>query len=148
MLEEAVEETVQDLMGLNNHVRLRQDKELKMKILEDGRFDEWYDALFNTNMFHLYDSFAESQEDRLFAKLAYMVDGLDCNVILLDHISIVVSGMEDNSDERKTIDRLMTKLKAFAKTKGVVVVVICHLKNPEKGRAHEEGRPVSITNKL
>lgn len=145
MLEEAVEETVQDLMGLNNHVRLRQDKELKMKILEDGRFDEWYDALFNTDMFHLYDSFAESQEDRLFAKLAYMVDGLDCNVILLDHISIVVSGMEDNSDERKTIDRLMTKLKAFAKTKGVVVVVICHLKNPEKGRAHENGRPVSIT---
>ncbi|AIT13645.1 DNA primase/helicase [Salmonella phage BP12A] len=145
MLEEAVEETVQDLMGLNNHVRLRQDKELKMQILEDGRFDEWYDVLFNTDMFHLYDSFAESQEDRLFAKLAYMVDGLDCNVILLDHISIVVSGMEDNSDERKTIDRLMTKLKAFAKTKGVVVVVICHLKNPEKGKAHEEGRPVSIT---
>jgi len=74
-----------------------------------------------------------------------MVDGLDCDVILLDHISIVVSGMEDNSDERKTIDRIMTRLKKFAKTKGVVVVVICHLKNPEKGKSHEEGRPVSIT---
>ncbi|UKH49695.1 DNA primase/helicase [Rahnella phage Sarma103] len=145
MLEEAVEETVQDIMGLNNNVRLRQSKDLKSEILEDGRFDQWYDELFNGDMFHLYDSFAESQEDRLFAKLGYMVDGLDCNVILLDHISIVVSGMEDNSDERKTIDRLMTKLKAFAKTKGVVVVVICHLKNPEKGKAHEEGRPVSIT---
>lgn len=145
MLEEAVEETVQDIMGLNNNVRLRQSKELKEQILEDGRFDSWYDELFASDMFHLYDSFAESQEDRLFAKLAYMVDGLGCEVILLDHISIVVSGMEDNSDERKTIDRLMTKLKAFAKTKGVVVVVICHLKNPEKGKSHEEGRPVSIT---
>lgn len=145
MLEEAVEETVQDIMGLNNNVRLRQSKDLKEKILEDGRFDQWYDELFNGDMFHLYDSFAESQEDRLFAKLGYMVDGLGCNVILLDHISIVVSGMEDNSDERKTIDRLMTKLKSFAKTKGVVVVVICHLKNPEKGKSHEEGRPVSIT---
>lgn len=145
MLEEAVEETVQDLMGLANGVRLRQSKELKDQILSDGRFEEWYDDLFAGDMFHLYDSFAESQEDRLFAKLGYMVDGLGCSVILLDHISIVVSGMEDNSDERKTIDRLMTRLKAFAKTKGVVVVVICHLKNPEKGRAHEEGRPVSIT---
>lgn len=145
MLEEAVEETVQDMMGLNNNVRLRQNQELINTILEDGRFDEWYDALFSGDSFHLYDSFAESQEDRLLAKLSYMVDGLGCNVILLDHISIVVSAMDDNSDERKTIDRLMTKLKAFAKTKGVVVVVICHLKNPEKGKAHEEGRPVSIT---
>ena len=74
-----------------------------------------------------------------------MVDGVYGNVNLLDNISNVVSGREDNSDERKTIDRLMTKLKAFAKTKGVVVVVICHLKNPEKGKSHEEGRPVSIT---
>ncbi|WJJ60529.1 primase/helicase protein [Salmonella phage ST11_da Silva-2023] len=145
MLEEAVEETVQDLIGLDNNVRLRQSKELKEAILQDGRFDEWYDKLFGDDMFHLYDSFAESEEDTLFAKLAYMVDGLDCDVILLDHISIVVSGMEDNSDERKTIDRIMTRLKKFAKTKGVVVVVICHLKNPEKGKSHEEGRPVSIT---
>lgn len=145
MLEEAVEETVQDLIGLDNNVRLRQSKELKQAILEDGRFDEWYDKLFGDDKFHLYDSFAESEEDTLFAKLSYMVDGLDCDVILLDHISIVVSGMEDNSDERKTIDRIMTRLKKFAKTKGVVVVVICHLKNPEKGKSHEEGRPVSIT---
>ena len=145
MLEEAVEETVQDLIGLDNNVRLRQCKELKEQILRDGRFDEWYDRLFNDDKFHLYDSFAESEEDTLFAKLAYMVDGLDCDVILLDHISIVVSGMDDNSDERKTIDRIMTRLKKFAKTKGVVVVVICHLKNPEKGKSHEEGRPVSIT---
>ncbi|NBK20423.1 MAG: toprim domain-containing protein [Spirochaetia bacterium] len=145
MLEEAVEETVLDLMGLNNNVRLRQSKELKAEILEDGRFDQWYDDLFAGDGFHLYDTFAESEEDRLFSKLAYMVDGLECDVVLLDHISIVVSGMEDNSDERKTIDRIMTKLKAFAKAKGVVVVVICHLKNPEKGKSHEEGRPVSIT---
>jgi len=145
MLEEAVEETVQDLMGLANNVRLRQRQDLIEAVLADGRFDKWYDDLFSSDTFHLYDSFAESQEDRLFAKLGYMVDGLGCSVILLDHISIVVSGMEDNADERKTIDRLMTRLKSFAKSKGVVVVVICHLKNPEKGKSHEEGRPVSIT---
>ncbi|UZT50005.1 primase/helicase protein [Enterobacter phage 01_vB_Eclo_IJM] len=48
MLEEAVEETVQDLIGLDNNVRLRQSKELKEQILQDGRFDEWYDKLFGT----------------------------------------------------------------------------------------------------
>jgi twinkle protein len=39
----------------------------------------------------------------------------------------------------------MTKLKTFAKTKNVVVFVICHLKNPDKGKPHEEGRPVTAT---
>ncbi|QPN96447.1 DNA primase/helicase [Klebsiella phage Kpn-11mx] len=144
MLEESVEDTIQDMMGLNNKVRLRQSDEVKKAIAEDGRFDEWYDELFGDDTFHLYDSFAEAEADRLLAKLAYMRTGLGCDVIVLDHISIVVSASEE-SDERKMIDRLMTKLKGFAKSTGVVLVVICHLKNPEKGKAHEEGRAVSIT---
>lgn len=144
MLEEAVEETVEDMMGLNNKVRLRQSEDVKKAIIADGRFDTWYEELFGDDTFHLYDSFAEAEADRLLAKLAYMRTGLGCDVIILDHISIVVSASEE-SDERKMIDRLMTKLKGFAKSTGVVMVVICHLKNPEKGKAHEEGRPVSIT---
>ncbi|USS70619.2 primase/helicase protein [Vibrio phage ICP3] len=144
-LEEAVEETVLDMLGLANSVRLRQSKELQAQWIEDGTFDKNYDALFDSGNLNLYDSFAESESDRLLSKMAYMVDGLGCRAILLDHISIVVSAMDTNSDERKIIDRLMTKLKAFAKSKGVVVAVICHLKNPEKGKPHEEGRPVTIT---
>lgn len=144
MLEESVEETAEDLIGLNNRVRLRQNDELKKAIIEDGRYDKWFDELFGDDTFHLYDSFAEAEVDRLLAKLAYMRTGLGCDVIVLDHISIVVSASGE-SDERKMIDHLMTKLKGFAKSTGVVLVVICHLKNPEKGKAHEEGRPVSIT---
>lgn len=144
MLEESVEETCEDIMGLHNRVRLRQSDDLKKAIIDDGRYDKWFDELYGSDTFHLYDSFAEAEADRLLAKLAYMRTGLDCDVIILDHISIVVSASEE-SDERKMIDRLMTKLKGFAKSTGVVLVVICHLKNPEKGKAHEEGRPVSIT---
>ncbi|AZV02354.1 DNA primase/helicase [Pectobacterium phage Q19] len=144
MLEEAVEETVEDLMGLNNKVRLRQSQDLKEAILADGRFDDWYDELFSGDTFHLYDSFAEAEADRLIAKLTYMRVGLGCDIIILDHISIVVSASAE-SDERKMIDRLMTKLKGFAKSTGCVLVAICHLKNPDKGKAHEEGRAVSIT---
>lgn len=144
-LEEAVEETMIDIIGLNNDVRLRQDPELLKATIADGRFDTWYDSLFQSDRFYLYDSFAESEESRLLAKMMYMADGLGCQVVILDHLSIVVSGMEDNSDERKTIDRLMTKLKVIAKSKNIIVVVICHLKNPDKGKAHEEGRPISIT---
>ena len=144
MLEESVEETAEDLIGLHNRVRLRQSDSLKREIIENGKFDQWFDELFGNDTFHLYDSFAEAETDRLLAKLAYMRSGLGCDVIILDHISIVVSASGE-SDERKMIDNLMTKLKGFAKSAGVVLVVICHLKNPDKGKAHEEGRPVSIT---
>lgn len=144
MLEESVEETSEDLIGLHNRVRLRQSDSLKREIIENGKFDQWFDELFGNDTFHLYDSFAEAETDRLLAKLAYMRSGLGCDVIILDHISIVVSASGE-SDERKMIDNLMTKLKGFAKSTGVVLVVICHLKNPDKGKAHEEGRPVSIT---
>lgn len=144
MLEESVEETTEDLIGLHNRVRLRQSDSLKREIIENGKFDQWFDELFGNDTFHLYDSFAEAETDRLLAKLAYMRSGLGCDVIILDHISIVVSASGE-SDERKMIDNLMTKLKGFAKSTGVVLVVICHLKNPDKGKAHEEGRPVSIT---
>lgn len=144
MLEESVEETAEDLIGLHNRVRLRQSDSLKSEIIENGKFDQWFDELFGNDTFHLYDSFAEAETDRLLAKLAYMRSGLGCDVIILDHISIVVSASGE-SDERKMIDNLMTKLKGFAKSTGVVLVVICHLKNPDKGKAHEEGRPVSIT---
>lgn len=144
MLEESVEETAEDIIGLHNRVRLRQSDSLKREIIENGKFDQWFDELFGNDAFHLYDSFAEAETDRLLAKLAYMRSGLGCDVIILDHISIVVSASGE-SDERKMIDNLMTKLKGFAKSTGVVLVVICHLKNPDKGKAHEEGRPVSIT---
>lgn len=141
MLEESVEETVQDIVGLHIGNRVRQNPD---GTTED-EFDEAFDEIFESNMLHLYDAFAESAEDRLLARLAYMVEVEGCKVIVLDHISIVVSAMDGENDERKMIDRLMTKLKTFAKTKSVAVFVICHLKNPDKGKPHEEGRPVTAT---
>ena len=141
MLEESVEETVQDIVGLHLGSRVRQNPDGTTEEMFDAAFDE----IFASNMLHLYDAFAESAEDRLLARLAYMADVEGCKVIVLDHISIVVSAMDGESDERKMIDRLMTKLKTFAKTKNVAVFVICHLKNPDKGKPHEEGRPVTAT---
>lgn len=140
-LEEAVEETVQDLVGLHLKRRYRQNPDGTT----EEEFDRAFDQIFEHDTLHLYDSFAESVEDRLISKMHFMVKALGCRAIVLDHISIVVSGMDANDDERKTIDRLMTKLKAFAKANDVLMVVICHLKNPDKGKAHEEGRAVSIT---
>lgn len=141
MLEEAVEETVLDILGIHLGTRIRQNN---MEMLRSPEFVEAYTKLFKESPLHLYDSFAEAAADRLMSKLEYMAKAMDCKIIILDHISIVISGMESDN-ERKSIDTLMTKLKSFAKANNVLVVVVSHLSNPDKGVPHEEGRVIKVT---
>lgn len=141
MLEEAVEETVLDILGIHIGQRIRQTN---MGMLQSPEFIEAYTELFKESPLHLYDSFAEAAADRLLSKLEYMSKALGCKVVVLDHISIVVSGMQTDN-ERKAIDNLMTRLKSFAKANGVLVVVVSHLSNPESGTPHEEGRVIKVT---
>ena len=71
-----------------------------------------------------------------------MVVSEKCDFLVLDHISIAVSGIE-TKDERKMIDVLMTKLRSLVEETGVGMVAICHLKRTE-GSNHEEGGIISL----
>lgn len=144
ILESPPENVILDLMGMANGCRIRQTPELRESLLKDGRFDKWYDELFNSDRLYLYDGFAEGDTSALFESMRYMVTVNGVKVLLLDHISIVASASAE-SDERKMLDKLMTDLKKFAVKYGVVIIVVCHLKNPSMGKAHEEGRAISIT---
>ena len=75
--------------------------------------------------------------------MRFMIVSLGCQYIFLDHISIVVSGLDDG-DERKTIDRLMTNLRSLVEETGCAMFVISHLKRPE-GKGHEEGAATSLS---
>lgn len=95
----------------------------------------------------IYDHFGSSDIDTLLGKLRYMAVSLKCDVIVLDHISIIVSGLDElnGSDERKTIDVLMSKLRALIEETGIMVLAVVHLKRPDKGKSWNEGRQVSLT---
>lgn len=94
---------------------------------------------------HFYDHFGSLESDRLISKLRYMAVVLGCDFIVLDHISIVISGQEGGSgDERKDIDRLMTNLRSLVEETGVGILAIVHLKQPE-GKPHEEGGRVTLS---
>ena len=62
-----------------------------------------------------------------------MARGCGCNYVVLDHISIVVSGME-GGDERRMIDNTMTKLRALAEEVNVGILMVSHLKRPQGNR--------------
>lgn len=97
--------------------------------------------------FFLYDHWGSTQIDALMSKLNYLAKGLDVDWILLDHISIVVSGLDEiGESERKVIDKLMTRLRALCENTGVGILAIVHLKRPPgQGKSFNNGREVSLT---
>jgi twinkle protein len=79
----------------------------------------------------------------LMNRIRYMSKGCGCGWIILDHLSIVVSGMGDG-DERRLIDNTMTKLRSLVEELKVGMIIVSHLRRPE-GRGHEEGASTSLS---
>lgn len=70
---------------------------------------------------------------------------LQADFIMLDHISMVISGQESGrGGERKDIDLLMTQLAAFCEDSGTSVIAIVHLKRPPMG-SYNDGGKISLS---
>jgi twinkle protein len=81
--------------------------------------------------------------DNIINRVRFMAKALSCKYIFLDHVSIVVSGQE-NGDERKALDEIMTKLRMIVQETGVALFAVSHLKRPD-GKGHEEGAATSLS---
>jgi twinkle protein len=141
-LEESTRKTGLELMSIHLHRRLILNPECTD---EDERSRAFAETVGNGNFF-LYDHFGSLDSSNLLSKLRYMIVSLGCKRIFLDHISIVVSGMDADEDggERKAIDKLMTNLRSLVEETGATMFVVSHLKRPEK-KGHEEGAQVSLS---
>jgi twinkle protein len=136
-LEEDNDTSVKAYVGLHAGVPLKM-LIAKPESLEDDKWDAALAAVVWDKMM-FYDHFGSLQSDRLLTMMRYMAAS-GCKFIVLDHISIVVSGLESH-DERKDIDVLMTKLASFVKETGVGVIAVVHLK---RGKNYNEGEQISL----
>lgn len=142
-LEESKEKTAQGYIAIDNDVPLGKLRE-NPAMLPTAAWQASYEKVIKERMF-FYDHFGSLESDHLVSKLRYMAVVLGCDFIVLDHISIVISGQEGGSgDERKDIDRLMTNLRSLIEETGVGIIAIVHLKQPE-GKPHEEGGRVTLS---
>lgn len=101
-----------------------------------------YDATVGSGRLFLYDHFGSIDSGNLLARLRYLARGCGCGWIILDHLSIVVSGIGDG-DERRLIDNTMTQLRSLTEETGVGMILVSHLRRPE-GKGHEEGAITSL----
>lgn len=142
-LEEDNATTAMAYVAIHNNAPLAQVM-FKPEVLTDDQWDEGLRAVVHNNMW-FYDHFGSLAGDDLLAKMNFLakVEGVD--FIILDHVSIVTSGLESSSEgERKDIDILMTRLSSFTQETGCGVIAIVHLKRTQ-GTSFNEGGQISLS---
>ena len=101
-----------------------------------------YDSTINSWNLYLYDHFGSLSADIIYSRIEYMALGLDIKVIFLDHLSILLSGLD--GDERRMIDQTMTNLRSLVERTGIKLFLVSHLRRAQGDKAIEDGQKVSI----
>lgn len=139
MLEEKYNRTAQSIIAIHNNIPVSALR-IKPDLLSDADWEEGK-QLLNNIIFMNHFASIDSQE--LIGKLHYMAEE-GCSFIILDHISMVVSGIGNSGSERKDIDVLMTELAAFTTNTGVSIVGVVHLRRPSGDQGYNDGLKISL----
>ncbi len=135
-LEESVRQTTLGLMSVDQekafHIGTHDRKELAQAF--DNSIGRW-------NLF-LYDGFGSVDPDVIYNRVEYLATGLDCRVIFVDHLSILISGLD--GDERRQIDKTMTRLRSLVERTQVSMFLVSHLRRTQTDQNHEEGAKVNL----
>jgi len=138
MLEENTKRTALGLIGIEANKPLHISREG----VSEEALKASFDATLGTGRLFLYDHFGSTDIDNLLARVRYLIKGCGCRWVVLDHLSIVVSGLGDG-DERRLIDNAMTMLRTLVEETSCGLILVSHLKRPE-GKGHEEGARTSL----
>ena len=140
-LEESLAKTAQSLVALDNGVPIGNLME-EPSLLTDEQWKTSYDKAVVTSVF--YDAFGSTDVDNIISRMRYLAVGCQCQFIVLDHVSMVVSGLD--VDERKTLDMLMTRIRSeVCEQTNVGVIAVSHLKRNGGKDSFNEGGQVSVT---
>ena len=140
-LEEDIPKTTLGIMSIEAN-KLLHIPEVRAKVTPEEERGYW-EQTFGLGRLQLLDHFGSTSEDDLLGRIRYMAKGLDCNWIILDHLSIVVSD-QSNGDERKAIDSIMTNLRKIVQETGIGLFLVSHLRRPSGQKAHEDGGKISL----
>jgi twinkle protein len=143
-LEENLKHTVKSLLALESNIptfKLNENPELLSDEVRKTSYDKLiYNGKDDKMLF--YRHFGSLDSKRLFNMLEYFVIGKGAKIVFLDHISILISGLEDQGEgERRAIDKIMTDLRAFAERTQVTFIIATQLKRQEK--AYGEGADIT-----
>tara|TARA_R110000868_G_scaffold2276_2_gene16913 strand:+ start:2753 stop:4204 length:1452 start_codon:yes stop_codon:yes gene_type:complete len=129
-LEEDKERIVKGFIGLDMKVPVHlpgcpvseedQEKALVNLVKEDDRLN-------------IYSHFGSDDPDVIIENIRYLVTVKGCDYIILDHITMIVTGLGDQ-DERKTLDYISTKLATLLHDLDFALLFVSHVNDDNKTR--------------
>ena len=141
-LEENITRTMLHIMSVEANDRLYIKEVQKNYTLE--QLQEFERKTIGTRRFYGFDHFGSITTDEILNRVRYMVKALDCKYILIDHLSILVSGIE-GEDERRNIDQLMTKLRSLVEETRCAMLLVSHLRRASGDKGQEQGKEISLS---
>lgn len=152
-LEETNKETLQRLVAAKLKVNYLKFKDKPLECASMEEIKAAYDEIVDNDKLVMLGHFGSLPVSELMSKIKHMhlVEG--CRYILLDHLSMVISGL-DIDNERKQLDVVMTELAAFCAANDVCVIAVSHINRsaaeqfkPPKGK-EEEAFWVKVTKEM
>jgi len=138
-LEETWSRTAEGIMAVEANAKLHLDS-VKAEFTE-SQLDDCYRKVFmgdNDGRVWIHAHHGVNNIDDIFSKLRYMIIGLDCKWIVVDHLHMLVLSTLEH-DERKAIDGIMHRLRTMVEETGCGMILVSHLRRVEGNRGHENG---------
>lgn len=142
-LEQGDKSAMKDYIAMDNLIEAEDFNENPDLVSQESK-DKSRAVLSRMGVF--YKHFGSLDSDKLISKIENMMVGCECDFVILDHISMVVSGNLSAAGERKDIDVLMTKLRTLIEITGKSVIAVSHLKRPPgDSRDYNNGAKVHLS---
>ena len=141
-LEEDYYKTADCLVSIEANARLYIDH-IRKEYPKD-ELDNMLANLFGDDRVWIHSHFGSNDIDEIFAKVRYMIVGLDCKWVVVDHLHMLLSASAEG-DERRTIDTIMHKLRSIVEETNAGLILVSHLKRIEGNRGHENGVTVNLS---
>lgn len=147
-LEETNKQTLQRAVAYKLRVNYNKFKNDPMSCASKEEIKAAYDEIANNDKLVMLGHFGSLPIEELMNKIRHMhlVEG--CSYIILDHLSVVISGSHIDN-ERKELDIVMTELAAFCAANDVCVIAVSHINRAataqQVNKAKEPDEPYWIT---
>jgi archaellum biogenesis ATPase FlaH len=142
-LEETNKETLQRMVAAKLKVNYNKFKNDPLGCASREAIQEAYDSIVDNDQLIMLGHFGSLPITELMAKIKHMALVEKCGYIILDHLSVVISGSAIDN-ERKELDIVMTELAAFCASNDVCIIAVSHINRgdgtmfkPPKGKENE-----------
>ena len=137
--EESVKRTALRLMTVKANKPLHLNNDIPEEEMRAA-----FDASVGSGKIFLRDGFGSCDPDVVINDIRFLQKNFGVEWVVLDHLSILLSG-NDTEDERRMIDKTVTKLRSFVQESGIGLILVSHLRRGQGDKGHEDGAKVSLS---